>query len=262
MIPENEVINLRIEDVFQEPFTNGLLYNLVKVGSLGYILEDIMNNSMSNLDMEYVYNRSGKKKVSGLVAHLLSKSTIFVNGFPQLGTDDYVLIGDILRNRFGTKWLKARETIKYDFDPLTPYDMSIHENVQDTLSSTKNTSGTRNNKSDYEENTSTEEHVDGNSVNNVFGFNSADEVGDSTSQTNDNSSRTSSNNTETSQNEERESQEIYSRENPIIRDLTRKGNIGNITKQQLIEQQRELLQWQFFNIVFDDIDSVLTRGMF
>ena len=41
------------------------------------------------------------------------------------------------------------------------------------------------------------------------------------------------------------------------RELTRSGNIGVTTSQQMIASERELWQWNYFNVVFHDIDSVL-----
>lgn len=45
--------------------------------------------------------------------------------------------------------------------------------------------------------------------------------------------------------------------------LTRSGNIGVTTTQQMITQQRELWMWNFFNtVVFPDIDSVLSLSVY
>lgn len=45
--------------------------------------------------------------------------------------------------------------------------------------------------------------------------------------------------------------------------LTRTGNIGVTTTQQMIEQERELWIWNYFeNTVFPDIDKVLTIGIY
>lgn len=79
----------------------------------------------------------------------------------------------------------------------------------------------------------------------------------------DNSSKTTTNEDKgkgtSSQNDEK--LEVYVRDNPINRKVTRTGNIGNITLQELTNQQREMLQWQFWDVVFQDCDTVLTRGM-
>lgn len=42
------------------------------------------------------------------------------------------------------------------------------------------------------------------------------------------------------------------------RTLERAGNIGVTTTQTMIEQEREIWQWNYFNMVFTDMDSVLT----
>lgn len=47
-------------------------------------------------------------------------------------------------------------------------------------------------------------------------------------------------------------------EREITRELTRSGNIGVTTSQQMIQSEIELWQWNFFETVFNDIDTVLT----
>lgn len=44
--------------------------------------------------------------------------------------------------------------------------------------------------------------------------------------------------------------------------LTRRGNIGVTTSQQMIEQERALWVWKFFDQVFKDIDTVLTSPIY
>lgn len=44
--------------------------------------------------------------------------------------------------------------------------------------------------------------------------------------------------------------------------LTRHGNIGVTTSQQMITQERELWLWQFFSQVFADLDKVLTSPIY
>ena len=46
-------------------------------------------------------------------------------------------------------------------------------------------------------------------------------------------------------------------------DLTRKGNIGVTTSQQMIESERNLWIWNFFkDAVFPDIDTILTLKIY
>ena len=48
----------------------------------------------------------------------------------------------------------------------------------------------------------------------------------------------------------------------ITRDFTRSGNIGVTTTQQLIESERSVSQWSFFERVFKDIDYVLCLDVY
>lgn len=51
-------------------------------------------------------------------------------------------------------------------------------------------------------------------------------------------------------------------ESVVNRTIVRKGNTGNITMQELIRQQRELVQFNIIEVMCDDIDSVLTRARY
>ena len=48
----------------------------------------------------------------------------------------------------------------------------------------------------------------------------------------------------------------------IERELNRSGNIGVTTSQQMIESERELYLWKFFDVVFADIDKILTLKVY
>lgn len=44
--------------------------------------------------------------------------------------------------------------------------------------------------------------------------------------------------------------------------LTRTGNIGTVTAQDMIMQEREIQIWNFFDVVFADIDKILTLSVY
>ena len=46
------------------------------------------------------------------------------------------------------------------------------------------------------------------------------------------------------------------------RELTRSGNIGVTTSQQMIESERNLWMWKFYDIVFKDVDEMLTLQIY
>lgn len=51
-------------------------------------------------------------------------------------------------------------------------------------------------------------------------------------------------------------------ENHTDRTLTRSGNIGVTTSQQMIESERQLWLWKYFDIIFKDVDSLLTIDIY
>lgn len=55
-----------------------------------------------------------------------------------------------------------------------------------------------------------------------------------------------------------ESTDSETRIDDLSHTLTRHGNIGVTTSQQMLESERELWMWQIFDVVFADVDRVLT----
>lgn len=50
--------------------------------------------------------------------------------------------------------------------------------------------------------------------------------------------------------------------NDNVRELTRKGNIGVTTSQQMIESELELREYNFIETIYSDIDSILTLKIY
>lgn len=50
--------------------------------------------------------------------------------------------------------------------------------------------------------------------------------------------------------------------NDNVRELTRKGNIGVTTTQQMIESELELREYNFIEVIYSDIDSILTLKIY
>lgn len=62
--------------------------------------------------------------------------------------------------------------------------------------------------------------------------------------------------------ETRNLENTYELNESITRDFTRSGNIGVTTTQQLIESERSVSQWSFFERVFKDIDYMLCLDVY
>lgn len=137
-------------------------------------------------------------------------------------------LANVIVTRFLKKWTKLWNTFSLQYNPIENYSMT-------------------------EENTGTENRdiwskgeSESTLQNNINGFNSTDSV-------------PSSDNTE-GVNSSTHSNETLSYNN---RKMTRSGNIGVTTSQQMIQSERELWMYDFFKeTVYKDIDRVLTLNIY
>lgn len=220
----------RLEDVFPNPRIYGFFKMLSEsTTNLGKWLKEHFANEISSCDNEYIYNHSGKKLLSLLLLNNINGREIISDTAPL---DNYTItvLCNTFNSRFFDKWQKLYETLNFDFDPLRPYQMQITDETNDKLDSTNNR-----NYSDKS-----------NNGNKVYGFNSTEGV----------------NNTEGDTSNSGDSKDTYSRTNGINRTVTRSGNIGNATQQHLVEEQRQMLKWQFWEEVYQDADTILTFPLY
>lgn len=128
-----------------------------------------------------------------------------------------------IKTMFISKWQGLYDLSNRNYDPLKPFDITLSEKTIDKLD-------TRKDSSTYQDNDDT------------YGFNSTEAV------PMDKSSGSSS----------RE----YARDIDRSRDYTRKGNIGNTSFQDLIKQEREILDYRIKEVIFKDIASIICRGKY
>lgn len=251
----------RLIDFYSNPIKNGIFYSLYNNNNFKELFNKLKLNDeqeVHSLDCDYIYNRSGLKTVSLLMRRIVDGYVVtdngdgvftFVNGKLQKVTWDWILsqsnqdiINSIIKVRYLKKWSELADTLSYDYDALNPFRMDTDSKYSDTLDSEGRNETSSSGVSDGITNSS--------GTDNIFGFNSSSEVPSDSSEgliknNNINSSETSG----TSE---------YVRNNSGERTITRKGNIGNKSSQQLIEEQRKLLMYQIFDIIYSDLDSVLT----
>lgn len=214
----------RLEDVISNPMQ-----------SVFYALQsfDVPWKSMNvniNLDSDYNICHSGKKITSPLVDFFIDSET------GKIDSTSMVLLANIIYTKYGVKWNKQWETMYFDYDPISNYDMIEEMTDDETVHEFGHAMA-----GNYSEN--------GNNENKKAGFNSTDYQKD-TQNISQNSGTQS--NTESGENVDTRN---YT--------LTRKGNIGVTTSQQMIESERNLWMWNFFEqIVYPDIDRVLTINMY
>ena len=167
----------------------------------------------------------GNRKLSSLMDMLIDEySTEYsVGEYSSINNEGIKILKNVITDRFKDKWTKLIELMNMEYDPLSPFNIKLTETHTDLLNVTQDSRESK-------------------SVDKTQGFNSVDGV---ETDSNENSSTSK-----------------YSRENPRTRDYTRTGNIGNQSRQELVLKQREVLQYQFIQVIFQDLASVLCRRMF
>lgn len=220
---------ITIGEVFQDVYNNGLFKNIFGSNTdVGNLLKGIYNTA-DILDVEYLYKRSGNKKVSVMIENFVLSRGLSGDGCP-ITTKQLNIIINIINSRYYNKWQKEYDTLSLKYDVLNPYKMEINETNDDTLTSSNN--------KNYADSQSNQGYVTGY----------------------DSDVAHKSDSTELSQ--DGTSSDSYTRSANNARNLSRKGNIGNVTYQKLIEEERRILEWQFADIIFTDIDKLLTRPVY
>lgn len=236
--------------------------------------------SGTNLDILYLDGHSGERYCSNFINHRLNDSNV-------LSSDNRTLIANILWAMFGIQWTRLWATIKpVEYDPLTNYKME--ETVEGTESSTRTPDLTKGDTGTVQTtgqdkrtpnltktNTGTvnnEGSGTNTNQNGIWGFNSSEAVPSDMSDgraTNENTTTGNLSETQTgTDTTDRTNTDTYNRSytetgtdttaGTSSRKLTRTGNIGTNTFQNLLQQERNIWMYDFFEQVFKDVDSVLT----
>lgn len=269
-----EIINLnKMIDVYSNYPTDGGVFSPMSNAPWS----DTMSGT--NLDILYLDGHSGERYCSNFINHRLNDSDV-------LSSDNRTLIANILWAMFGIQWTRLWATMKpVDYEPLTNYKME--ETVEGTESSTRTpdltkgdtgtvqTTGqdkrtpnlTRNGTGTVnDEGSGTNKNQNG-----IWGFNSSESVPSDMSDdrvTNNNTTTRNLTDTETgTDTTDRTNTDTYNRSytetgtdttaGTSSRKLTRTGNIGTNTFQNLLQQERNIWIYNFFEQVFKDVDSVL-----
>lgn len=192
------------------------------------------------LDLEYYGNVSGGKTISPLLRRLLVDGVITQSALTRLANSLYSM--NALR------WSKLWNTYQLEYNPIENYRMTEIMSDDDTITTYGRTHRKTGTESD--DRTRTDESTDG-----VFGFNSSSASDSETSDRtidDDNTHTFDLTDADTGSDTQSHSYE-----------LTRSGNIGVTTSQQMIESERALWMWKYFyDIVFPDIDRVLTISVY
>lgn len=191
------------------------------------ILPWLTYDMVNILDLMYVVEHSGSKHPSIVVQRLYEFEEEDVESTMKL------LALQVIQ-KFADKWDRLYSAITTDYKPLENYDMSQTETPDITKTETRNSSVTT---------SVTNDITDGD----VYGFNSSSPVPQT--KTTRNGSTTVSGDSDDN---------VTTNTETGTRGLTRHGNIGVTTSQQMLQSEIDLRNnYNFTNQLFDDLDSIM-----
>lgn len=282
----------KLIDAFGDVLTDGGLFSVLNTLNVPW-KNDVTANT---LDLEYFYNISGQKSISPLLRR-------FLNGATTITTAQKTTLANVLYDMYIKQWNKEYATLNLEYNPISNYDMTENETPAEITrtitpaetTTTETPAETTDTETPAEttrtispaETTNTIKPAKTVSENEVSGFNSSSYVDDTkttvTGDANDKGSDVFTVNTSGSDSLDVDTAgtlkhevdtagntkiEVDTAGSEVItvqneRTLTRSGNIGVTTSQQMIQSERELWLWNFFfEIVFPDIDEILTLAIY
>ena len=280
---------MKLNEVFIDYINNGIFTFL---NSLDVPWKD--KNISQQLNLQYHGNISGKKEIAPLVDSLIVENNLTDNSKTMLAMSIFSICSSKWNKLYRILSLEYKPIENYNMTE-TEKTTSTNENTDTITTNTTNSNNvtetnTGTNTVNDSENTTGKNTItdsrnieENNSVtnnNSLYGFNSASAV-NADSQNGTETRNTTDTNTHnddlkgTRTNEHSENintSKVTAQKNDIKdtkdgthtengsqdRTLSRHGNIGVTTSQQMINSEIELWQWDFFSGVFKDIDKVLT----
>ena len=244
---------LRLNDVFPDWLTTGGIFSLLQ--SLDVPWQE--GSIATSLDLLYHGNRSGFKNVAPLIYHLVDEDN-------ELSTANATKLATAIFNLYNDNWGKEFDTLIAQYNPIENYNM-VEQMTNDITSILYGHQNQRtNNLSDAKTGTeTTAPNLTNTETNKVFGFNSSSAVNDSERSVATTGSSTLTHNTTDAHTGTQTDTESGTDTHTRNYRLTRSGNIGVTTSQQMLQAERELYVWNFFNdVVFPDIDKILVLPIY
>lgn len=261
-------MKLTVNHYFPEWDSGGGIFSALQ--SLGGVPWEGENISME-LDTVFHGNYAGEKIASPLVRN--------ISGYEPLTSDQKQRIAKVVLSIFGRNWQKEFDTLSYEYSPLNNYDMT--ETEQETRTTdfgrvVSNDGETTNKKTGTDTRTPnlTEREtpdLETNINTGIYAFNSSalSDTGEQTQVTTGESERVETgteemtyNTTETVNTGNTETNS-GSDTGTVDRSLTRSGNIGVTTSQQMLQSERDVWLWNFFNdVVFPNVSNILALKVY
>lgn len=208
-----------------------------------YLNKSITNNSSNTgyLNDDYYLNYSSNKNTSILVDNLIDKDNF-----------DMKVTGIII-SRYASKWDKIIHTMELEYNAIENYSMVEEESSNNSGESSSSGSATTETK--QKSNLTTTNDIE----HKRSGYNSSTYEPDSKdTQT----TLVKGSPDENYTNATNSTTDSLSTSNEGSRTLTRSGNIGVTTSQQMIESELKLREYNINKMMYDDIDKILTSSLY
>ena len=206
------------------------------------------SNFAEKLNLEYHGNNSGDKPVSNLVQKFYDANPPRENYMEKVAGMFYALHANSIERMWAV--------YVSEYNPIENYSMTESGTDTKTGTDTLTYKGTTQNAQTGTQRLQGETHTTGN----IYGFNSANPTpadkadGSSDTTRTDNLTNTQS---FTNRNDETE----YNTE--LSHEMTRSGNIGVTTSQQMLQSELELWKWNFYKTyLFPLVDTILTLPIY
>lgn len=241
----NIVVDNALIKVFSDYVSKGLFMTIESLFGVPWTEDGI---DSADVDIDY-FTSHGDRVISPLVHKLLERDDV-----ETLNDDAVEVLARIIHNRYGKNWNKLYETLKAEYNPIENYSMTETETRKEDTTGGSNEDVTGNQNSTGTQNVSGIKNSKDQNKN--WGFNST--IGkptnattgteDTTENTSNSGAIDSSGNTKRDYDETREYESEHKRS----------GNIGVTTSQQMLESEREVWLYDFFDTIFKQTDKVLT----
>ena len=232
---------MKINDVYADSVfgdTDTFFYLMANDTTNYPLVEDFINTlHLVMLDADYFGGHSADKYVSPLFQKTYDFTRDAESPFNALNSR----LAQIIYNRFAVKWKKIYDALMTEYNPLENYSM------EEIRTPDLTTDETQNEKTDV----TTERETS--ATNSYKGFNADDPV---------EVNKTDGDETTTTTGAKADNEISKKIEQTGTETLTRSGNIGVTTSQQMLESEFKVRQYDFYKMVYNDIDSVLCLSIY
>ena len=219
-----------------QDFDNNTIFRSLSDAETYPLVADFIGDNTPMLDWDYYLGFSADKYISPLQQKMLDSMT-----------DEYTkndVISDMAKliyNRFAQKWKNIYDALMTEYNPLENYSM------EEIRTPDLTTDETQNEKTDI----TTERETS--ASNSYKGFNATDPVL---------VNQTDGDETTTTTGAKADNEVSKKIEQTGTETLTRAGNIGVTTSQQMLESEFKVRQYDFYKMIYNDIDSILCLSIY